>query len=212
MKVSGETSKWISDHFGISPDGDFVILMRGDGDNRSAVEVKREMASFLRGFEDQTKRKVIAAYDDRQDIVDMYRENGYIAQLLDANGLTPLAPGASFLPEADAALQKPLKLLGVAEILEEAAQTFRERNAVYRDNAVKVGDLMAVLFPHGVTLRTAKDHRAYHLFELMIVKLTRFVNSDLRHQDSIRDLAVYAAMVESLVDQHEIEVRDEWSE
>ena len=39
----------------------------------------------------------------------------------------------------------------------------------------------------------------WHLFELMVVKLTRFANSGLTHQDSIHDLAVYAAMVESLV-------------
>ena len=35
----------------------------------------------------------------------------------------------------------------------------------------------------------------------MIVKLTRFSNSELSHLDSIHDCAVYAAMVESLVRQ-----------
>jgi hypothetical protein len=33
----------------------------------------------------------------------------------------------------------------------------------------------------------------------MIVKITRFANSDLNHKDSIHDAAVYAAMVESLL-------------
>jgi hypothetical protein len=33
----------------------------------------------------------------------------------------------------------------------------------------------------------------------MVVKLTRFANSGLTHEDSIHDAAVYAAMVESLI-------------
>ncbi|WLW40884.1 hypothetical protein GNAINCEL_00102 [Serratia phage KKP 3709] len=72
-----------------------------------------------------------------------------------------------------------------ADVLAEMADTFRERNAVYKDNAAKVGEVMAVLFPDGVTLRTAADHKFYHLFELLIVKLTRFTNSGLKHEDSI---------------------------
>jgi hypothetical protein len=105
-----------------------------------------------------------------------------------------------------------LKSKDAAAILERAAATYRERNAGYKDNAVMVGQIMEVLFPHGVTIRTANDHHVYHLFELMIVKLTRFVKSDLTHEDSIHDLSVYAAMVEALVSDHDIEVRDQYSD
>jgi hypothetical protein len=52
-----------------------------------------------------------------------------------------------------------------------------------------------------VSLTSAADFNKWHLFELMVVKLTRFANSGLTHQDSIHDLAVYAAMVESIVNQ-----------
>jgi hypothetical protein len=85
-----------------------------------------------------------------------------------------------------------------ADILAEMADTFRERNAVYKDNAAKVGEVMAVLFPDGVTLKTAADHKFYHLFELLIVKLTRFTNSGLKHEDSVHDLTVYGAMLEAI--------------
>jgi hypothetical protein len=94
-----------------------------------------------------------------------------------------------------------------ADILAGAADTFRERNAVYRDNAVMVGQVMECLFPDGVTIKTKEDHHFYHLFELIIVKLTRFANSELRHKDSIHDLMVYAAMVENLVEQHNIQTK-----
>ena len=85
-------------------------------------------------------------------------------------------------------------------ILKKAAQTFHERNAVYKDNANNVANVMGALFPNGVVLKTPDDFNRWHLFELLIVKLTRFANSGLLHKDSIHDAMVYAAMVESLIE------------
>jgi len=86
-----------------------------------------------------------------------------------------------------------------ADILFEMAGTYRERNKVYGDNYKRVGAVMMALFPNGVTLSTEEDYNRWHLFELIVVKLTRFANSGLTHEDSIHDAAVYAAMVESLI-------------
>lgn len=94
-----------------------------------------------------------------------------------------------------------------ADVLEEAARTFRERNAVYKDNANVVGKVMVALFPNGVKLETAEDFHMWHLFELLIVKLTRFTNSGLTHQDSILDLTVYGAMLEPLINSHTIKTK-----
>lgn len=95
------------------------------------------------------------------------------------------------------------------DILGEAAETFKERNAMYKDNAFIHSKIMAAMFPNGVTLKTEEDYHMWHLFELLIVKLSRFSNSGLKHQDSIRDLAVYAAMVETLVNTHSISFNTE---
>lgn len=84
------------------------------------------------------------------------------------------------------------------EVLAAAAATFRERNAVYKDNHVQVGKIMAILFPEGVSLKSSEDFDEWHLFELIVVKLTRFANSGRAHVDSIHDIVVYAAMVEGL--------------
>ena len=94
-----------------------------------------------------------------------------------------------------------------AEILAEMADTYRERNKVYGDNYKRVGDVMKALFPNGVTINTAEQFNVWHLFELMVVKMTRFANTGLSHQDSIHDLAVYAAMVESLITPPEAELQ-----
>lgn len=79
------------------------------------------------------------------------------------------------------------------------ANTYRERNLVYGDNYKVVGEVMKSLFPNGMELQEVDDYNIWHLFELMIVKITRFANSNLSHKDSIHDAAVYAAMVEALM-------------
>lgn len=84
-------------------------------------------------------------------------------------------------------------------ILRQMANTFEERNAKYRDNYKLVGAVMAAMFPKGVSLRTQEDFERWHLFELEVVKLTRFAVSGLVHRDSIHDGTVYGAMVESLI-------------
>lgn len=83
------------------------------------------------------------------------------------------------------------------DILSAMAETYRERNAIYGDNWRNVGNVMMALCPEGVEMRTAEGFNTWHLFELIVVKLTRFANSDLTHEDSIHDVAVYAAMIES---------------
>lgn len=99
---------------------------------------------------------------------------------------------------ADAAASQPVPKGTAADVLAAAAATFRERNAVYGSNYRMVGPMMAVLFPDGVPSELV-THHSFHLFELMLVKLSRFAISGLSHQDSVRDLAVYAAMIESII-------------
>lgn len=83
------------------------------------------------------------------------------------------------------------------DILEEMAATFRERNAEYKDNFKMVGPIMKLFFPEGVPVEVLGSHQ-FHLFELMVVKMSRFAISGLQHQDSIHDAGVYAAMIESI--------------
>lgn len=76
FKCAEMTTKWIAKNFGIQPNKDFLILMRKNEDDRGSVEVKREFVGYLRTYERDSGRKIIAAYDDRQDIVDLYLSEG----------------------------------------------------------------------------------------------------------------------------------------
>ncbi len=85
------------------------------------------------------------------------------------------------------------------EILESMAETFRERGKIYGDNYLRIGNVLLQLFPEGITLSTPAEHNRYHLFMMIIVKLTRLAAADLQHIDSAHDLSVYGAMLESVL-------------
>lgn len=88
--------------------------------------------------------------------------------------------------------------MNAADILAGMADTYRERNAVYGDNYRMVAKLVAVLFPRGVPPELVVTDQ-WHLFELKLVKLSRFAISNLTHIDSIHDDAVYSAMIEAIL-------------
>ncbi len=86
-----------------------------------------------------------------------------------------------------------------ADILDGLASIYRERNAIYGSNFNDMGPVMAGFFPNGITLRTPEDHIRFHLFMLIMVKMTRYANSWANgHSDSLRDGAVYCAMLDSV--------------
>jgi len=57
-----------------------------------------------------------------------------------------------------------------------------------------IGEIQAVMFPEGITLKTPEDHNKWHLFLMTMIKATRLANTGLNHEDSGLDMAVYASM------------------
>lgn len=90
--------------------------------------------------------------------------------------------------------------MNIDNTLVEMASTFNQRNAVYKDNYIMVGKVMAAFFPDGVTLKTPADFEKWSFFEAKIIKLTRFVASDLTHEDSILDDGVMSVMMKTLME------------
>lgn len=87
-----------------------------------------------------------------------------------------------------------------ADVLDEGAKTYRERNAIYGDNYLKVGAVMEALFPEGVFIKTADDWNRLHIFILGIVKQTRYIENWHKggHADSTLDNTVYSAMLHQI--------------
>jgi hypothetical protein len=191
IKHSLATLSKLSRHFSKLLDGRFPIYMRRDGDTRTSVEFKRSMVREIIAKANDEGREVVVAFDDRQDVVDMYLSEGVPAWKLDKNGHQ--CPGnlreSRFCHEkrgnlkrmiADGPVQPqfetpPNRPQDAGDLMAAMASTFKERNAVYGNNAEVVGRVMAALFPHGVKLKTPKDFELWHLLELVIVKLTCFI-------------------------------------
>ena len=58
------------------------LIMRNNEDHTPSVELKNKMLNWLPEFYGIKLDQIEAAYDDRQDVVDMYRINGVNGQLL----------------------------------------------------------------------------------------------------------------------------------
>jgi len=241
-----------------------TLLMRPDGNSAPSPALKVEL--FGRWLEDRGEwclthephfmaKSVVAAYDDRKDVLAAYSwhgvENTNLLRVEDAvenRELTaepadadPEEVEASFrtsvaepyIPPSTEKLEKIVQSLSesdlvnsselvdvrraveeaihreksrleksegnfssVPELLRTMAATYEERNAGYKDNFRKVGPVMRALFPEGAPRELlGSDH--FHLFELLVVKMTRFANSGMTQRDSIHDAAVYCAMIES---------------
>jgi hypothetical protein len=127
----------------------------------------------------------VHAFDDRADVLAAYRSRFG----LDESQVTLVSIA-----------EPSTTTLNAADLLNAAAMTYRERNAVYGDNFRMVGPIMRILFPQGVAADTL-GHDAFHLFELVIVKLSRLAVSGLTHTDSARDAAVYCAMIEAAIEE-----------
>ncbi len=157
------------------------IFMRPEDCLKSSPELKADFLEklFRTGI---SPRDILCAFDDREDVLAIYDIYG--------------------IPTRKVSYPQEQSGSGIlaAEKLEAMAQTFRDRNKVYGSNYKMVGKLMKVLFPEGVPKDLVfEDH--FHLFELLLVKISRYAVSNLMHTDSIHDAAVYAAMCEAINDQ-----------
>lgn len=185
-------------------DGKFEVIMRPNGVELSSPEYKCKV--WEEKLFDKYKGGMI--YDDRSDVIgylDLRRNE--LINYAKKHGCTTEVPNARRAenwtmlrmvagPHPDGASVS--EKFSADKILADASDTFLERNSIYKDNYKMVGRLMEVMFPAGIELRTREEFDKWHLFELLIVKLTRYVSTGLKHHDSIHDMQVYAAMIEAI--------------
>jgi hypothetical protein len=180
VKYRAATKEWLAKHFG----KEWLLGMRPIANQLASPQVKE----FLIESTEIEAGQVDMAYDDRQDVLDMYSDHGIPTTLL----TYPVG-------EVEASVNCRTK-----EILLNAAHTFALRDEEYGSNWRQVAPIMRSLFPRGLPDGIVfEDH--WHLFELLVVKLTRFANSGLEHRDSIHDAAVYCAMIEAILLENENE-------
>lgn len=185
--VRSTTLKWLEKNF---IDCQY-LAMREQGDSRHSVEVKEDqLKEFFVNFCEADG--VHDAFDDREDVVEMYRKYGIIAHVANVHDVCAYTP-----PKKDAPSKKT-----VPELLLGAAQTYDERNRVYGDNYKNFGNVMSGMFPAGITIKSADDWNRLGLLVQASSKLTRYASQFVEggHKDSAHDLINYAAMLEELTE------------
>jgi hypothetical protein len=202
--------EWIKEKLGVGADN-FLLLMRPDDDATPSPILKLRL--FEEAFGDNVWSAIQLVADDREDVLAAFcevicRDWNSAAAFIKAYGLTfkvwskPETLGKAKALPPEPPPQPPQPAAGAPAILRAMAQTFEERSVTYRDNFRMVGPIMGILFPDGVPLEVLSNP-AFHLFELKIVKLTRFAISNLKHLDSIHDDGVYSAMIEAIIQEGE---------
>lgn len=88
----------------------------------------------------------------------------------------------------------------VPEILRAMAETYEQRNALYKDNYKRIGFLMQHLYPNGLPPMDAAGWNRFFCWFQSFGKLIRYAQmlEEGGHVDSAHDAAVYAAMLEEM--------------
>jgi len=193
-KYTQQTRSWIQQKLGLIHKQNYELIMRPRGNFLPSPEMKIAELK-LHGI---SPDKVAVAYDDRQDILAAYAEYGitWLYQL-DEYGRT-IYVNHKLGSLANSALEK--KPRDAADCLADGIALFRERNGVYKDNHKRFGEVMAALYPDGLSLKGAEEFTQFGLFVQSISKMTRHAASENGHMDSVRDLKVYAAMLEAYME------------
>lgn len=65
------------------------LIMRNNEDHSPSAVLKQKQLGWLIEYYDVRKSDIVAAYDDRLDVVEMYRANGLTAYVRQINDLQP---------------------------------------------------------------------------------------------------------------------------
>lgn len=87
-----------------------------------------------------------------------------------------------------------------AETLRTLGDLQEDKDAEYGADWRKFGPRMAAFFPDGVTLRTPQDFGRFAILMHIVGKVGRYTANFAEggHPDSLKDMAVYATMLEAL--------------
>ena len=183
-----DTMRWLN-KFILSEFKDCVSYhFRDDLDQRSSVEVKKAIVqNLLKTFD------IRQAFDDRKDIVDMYKSLGIVAHVMSINGAQE-----PIVPEAHVVRPAP-QLDPVQQALQTALATWQSRNVVYGNGYERVGAMLALLHSTAPPPTTATEYALRYYMEQIMVKLMRAANNGGDHPDSFIDLINYSAICIALL-------------
>lgn len=89
------------------------------------------------------------------------------------------------------------------ENLKKAAELFKERGAVYKDNYRRAGEIFMWLCPDGIVIDSAEKYNRMAIMMQIVNKLLRYsLNWENGHIDSVKDMTVYTAILQELDEEY----------
>ncbi len=202
FRAAKDTCEWIARHFQIMPNQDFIIMMRKDNDDRHTIEVKREFVEGFKSFAATSGRRILVAYDDRQDICLMYRDQcGLNTIWLNENGVQTLEA----IPTAAPTEERKSDAQGAAGVLQRAASSLLEQQSIYGNYSALAAQTLETLFPKGANLRGPDDFKMFVTISRLVENVFKFVNSGMHNAEAIREVLICAAYAELLSEESRIE-------
>lgn len=160
------------------------IHYRPAGDHFPSVVIKAGLLKIV-----QKTHRVICAYDDRDDNLDMF-----LYFEVDCRKMTADGNLVNYLPEKSNHI--PMKKTP-ADYLRMSADVFEERDKAYGSSYKQFGKILMAFFPEGLAINCEDDMNRYGIFHMMLVKMQRYANNFYKggHKDSLVDLSTYSAML-----------------
>jgi hypothetical protein len=90
--------------------------------------------------------------------------------------------------------------MSVPDEIAKLAALYAEKHGEYGDTEIYSGEVFVGLLPNGVVLKTRSDFARFALFHHLVNKVLRYANNFAAggHEDSLRDLALYAMMLREI--------------
>jgi hypothetical protein len=94
----------------------------------------------------------------------------------------------------------------VNDVICEELEIFKERDSQYGESYNKVGSIMQILFPNGISIYTKEQHQQFDLLKQVVGKLSRFSHKfpQETHRDSLIDAANYTNLLIGVIEQKQL--------
>jgi hypothetical protein len=89
----------------------------------------------------------------------------------------------------------------VPELLKEKADLFEAKSKEYGNSYLQYGKVMKEIFPNGFNCNNVDEWNKFGIFSMMVHKLLRTANTNFKSIDSIKDMQVYGAILEEIVNE-----------
>ncbi|MDQ3558984.1 MAG: hypothetical protein M3453_07325 [Pseudomonadota bacterium] len=74
-----------------------------------------------------------------------------------------------------------------------------DKNKIAIDRCMRTGEVMKVLFPEGLQLKSEQEFAIFRLFDGLVGNLAQFAQTGMTQQASLRAIALHATLLEDVI-------------